>query len=209
MTQITVFEGLTQLKLLKKRIEELTNQLVIVSVVQGEQVPPGFGSVRDFVNKSGRDLQSVQDLITRRSRIKSALVKSNATTEIKVNGGVMTVAEAIELKNSIDFKVNLLDKIKKMWYNSKALAERNNQNVQQQANASVANLVGDNKDTPDQASVDALMEMFLKRNLWKVVAPNSIESTIEELEAEINGFLSEVDARLNESNATTLIEVQD
>lgn len=210
MTSMTVFQALTQLKLLASRIEAATSELNVATVVQGNQVPVGYPGVGAFVEMATSNLQSVQDLITRRSKIKTALVESNALTKIEVGGVTMTVASAIEHKNSITFKVNLLDKIKKSWYNSKAVAERNNASVQQQANTQVSAIFGEKADlTKITTEYDNLVRAFLEKNLHKVIAPQNIETVIKNLETEINSFLSEVDAKLNESNATTMIEVDD
>ena len=48
------------------------------------------------------------DLISRRNKIKSAIIMSNAKTVVEVAGKQMTVAEAIDKKSSIEYEKELL-----------------------------------------------------------------------------------------------------
>lgn len=67
------------------------------------------------------------DLIKRRNAIKRAVVLSNATTKVSINGIEYTVAEAIEMKNhGVEFDEKMLAALKKQY--DKALAEILKQN---------------------------------------------------------------------------------
>jgi molybdopterin synthase catalytic subunit len=65
-----------------------------------------------FANNSKADYQSINDLITRRNRLKSAIILSNATTKVKIGDTVLTVAEVIERKQSLKYYKTLFDKLK-------------------------------------------------------------------------------------------------
>ena len=50
--------------------------------------------------------------------------------------------------------------------------------------------------------------MFEERNMYVLLNPNKIGQFLEEMDKEIRDFETEVDFKLSESNATTLIEVE-
>jgi hypothetical protein len=96
MTILTVTKALVELKLLDSRIHNGIAKLSSVEVIEGDRPPSGFKSVDEFNQAATSLLQSVQDLISRRQKIKNAIVKSNAVALVTIGRAEMTVAEAID-----------------------------------------------------------------------------------------------------------------
>ena len=61
-------------------------------------------TVQEFLDDAVSKLQSANDLINYRRALKSAVLQSNAVTKVTVADKEMTVAEAIEYKNSISLE---------------------------------------------------------------------------------------------------------
>jgi hypothetical protein len=80
MVVLTITKALVELKLLDSRINNGITKLLPVEVIEGDRPPSGFKSVAEFNQAATSLLQSVQDLIERRQKIKNAIVKSNAVT---------------------------------------------------------------------------------------------------------------------------------
>ncbi|HYK73264.1 MAG TPA: hypothetical protein VEV44_09105, partial [Pseudoneobacillus sp.] len=101
--EITIAKGLVELKLLNNRINRVINDSVFAGFTVGKKVMTGFNDIEELEQRAKSDYQSVQDLIKRRNEIKSAIVVSNATTEVQIADKTLTVAEAIERKSSIEY----------------------------------------------------------------------------------------------------------
>ena len=114
--EITIQEGLNELKLLEKRIQKGT-QALVPTVIYTEREASNkstklskFNTVIDsdeFVKKAKGDIDSVKALIKRRASIKSAISKANAVTEVDIHGVKMTIAEAIDRKLHIELEKDL------------------------------------------------------------------------------------------------------
>lgn len=154
------------------------------------------------------DYQSVIDLIENRNKIKSAIVKSNAIKEVIINNKTMTVAEAIERKNSIEYEKLLLNKIRLQYTSEYNIVLKENKRVDSKVDELIATLVG--KDTDKKLSKDDQENVerpYREKNEFDLVDPLDISEKIKLLETEIDGFLSEVDTALSVVNATTVITV--
>src|SRR5690625_647698 len=114
MTQeMTITKALSELKLLDKRINRKIEDAVFISFKKGElgKLPNGLDE-KEFGKNVEADYNSIADLIKRRNKIKASIVKSNAETVVNISGKDYTVAEAIERKNSIEYEIALLKKLK-------------------------------------------------------------------------------------------------
>ena len=87
------------------------------------------------------------DLIRNRNTLKAAIVKSNAITYLEIGDKTMTVAEAIERKNSIQYEKDLLLAMKAQYASATVTVNKENTKV-------------DNK-------VDELIQSFVSRDTTK------------------------------------------
>lgn len=125
MTQISVTRALAECKSLNDRIERATRSTVFISTIIGGKTVNG-SDLQSTSNTLRSNLQSVQDLIARRKLVKGAIVRSNASTNVVINGVEMTVAEAIERKGSIDKERALLAVLTQQLGQARSAVERNN-----------------------------------------------------------------------------------
>ena len=138
--------------------------------------------------------------------MKTAIIRSNATTTVEVNGVKMTVAEAIERKGSIDKEVMLLTELQRQLAQSRTAVERNNVTMQQRLDEMIKAAVGkDRKATTEE--IDGISNPFIAANVTALLDPSGLEAVVEQLAKDIDGFRFEVDFALSEVNARTTIDV--
>lgn len=208
MRKISITEALNELKLYDSKIEKAIANAKFVGATKKSADKVGVVKRETFIEKAKASHQSVTDLIANRNAMKSAIVKSNAITQIEVNGKTMTVAEAIEHKNSIKYEENFLTEMKKQYANTVNTVDRENKNVDRKVDELIATLVGKDSDKKlskeDQVAVET---PYREKNEYEMVDPINIFDEMIKLESEIDGFKAEVDTRLVLSNATTFIEL--
>ncbi len=208
MRQITVTEALNELKLYDSKINKGISNLQVVAAAKKSSSNVGVKTKDIFCKNAMADYQSVIDLIENRNKIKSAIVKSNAIKEVTINNKTMTVAEAIERKNSIEYEKLLLNKIRLQYTSEYNIVLKENKRVDSKVDELIATLVG--KDTDKKLSKDDQENVerpYREKNEFDLVDPLDISEKIKLLETEIDGFLSEVDTALSVVNATTVITV--
>lgn len=207
---MTIHRALAELKLIDSKIEKAINSIEPTGVMQNEKLVNGFIKKEDFESNAKSKLQSVNDLIDRKNKIKSAIVTANGITKVKISDKEMTIADAINFKAVIIFKKNLLYSIrtKHQKVKSKFLVENDNLNKQALENAKI--MLGkqdDSKVKPTDDDVKNIMDPFVKRNEFILVDPLEVDKLTESMQKEIDDFEIEVDASLSEINATTFIEI--
>ena len=115
--EISIHRALAELKLLDKRIIKSISDApsFCVPIKNGDKTI-GNDSLENYKKKIKGSFDSTLALIERREQIKAKIMYSNAVTKVKVAGKEMTVAEAIEKKNNLKYKKQLLDRLKRDYY---------------------------------------------------------------------------------------------
>jgi hypothetical protein len=204
MTQISVTRALAQVKALNDRIARATAQHFISNVVGGKHATGKPAQEVELTLKA--NLQSVQDLIAQRKAIKAAIVRSNAVTSVTIAGTVQTVAEAIERKSSITLEQQLLQKLRTEQAQQIALVERTNVTVAARLDDLIKTAVGKDRKV-EAADLAAITGPFEAQNKAEVLDPSNVQKVIDQLQADIENFLLEVDFALSEVNAVTKLTV--
>ncbi|WP_309087349.1 hypothetical protein [Domibacillus sp.] len=204
--KMSVTRGLAELKLLDKRIKTVMNSAAFVDFAIGEKAVNGYTSNKEYEDKVQSAYQSVKDLMKRRNDIKSAIVLSNAMTRVKIADKEYTVAEAIERKTSIQYEVQLMQKMKNEYTKAVNNIQRINEEVKEELNRKLDALYGREAKTKVDEN-NELVKSYRNDNEAKMIDPLKIRHTYEKLEQEIDEFLSEVDFVLSTSNTLTEIEV--
>lgn len=205
-----ITEALNELKVLDSRIIRAIDDAVFVSAAKSceKKVNP-YTTKEEFAEKAKADYQSIDDLIKRREIIKAGVVHSNAVTFVEVGKRKMTVAAAIEFKQSIIYLQNLLSQMKKG--RNKAVSVMNDKNIDMEN--SIQRLIETaygNKDGKVNADAYAsIANPFKESNEYGLVDPLNIADKIEALEKEIEDFTSNVDSCLQISNCITSIEIEE
>lgn len=203
MSKISVTRALAQVKQLNDRIQRGI-QVPFVGYTKGGKHQSNK-PVAEVETSFKSALQSVTDLIAQRKALKSAIVRSNAVTEVEIAGVKMTVAEAIERKTSIQLEQALLQTLRAQQAQVQAAVERENVQVTARLDQLISTTVGKDRKV-DEAELNAIKLPFLASNEAKVLDPSDLTAKIDEMAQEIDAFLLEVDFALSEKNATTLIE---
>lgn len=208
MRKISITEALNELKLYDSKITKAIDSATLIMAAKKSSDKVGMISKEYFEKHAKADYQSIQDLISNRNSLKSAIVKSNATTNTSVNGKELTVAEIIERKKSIEYEKYLLDTMKDQYASTVRSVDTQNNRVDTKVDELLSTLIG--KDTAKKISkedLEAIERPYRDNNEYCLVDPIDIHEQILALEAEIDGFLSNCDTALVLSNATTFIEV--
>lgn len=207
MEKMTIHRALSELKLIDAKIEKATTALELVSWKQGKGLVSGIHKQEDFTIAAKAKWDSVTALLERKTRIKSAIVTSNATTKVTVGGKEMTVAEAISNKATLALKKTLAASMRKKYNHVLAMFNKNVEVVKNNLQKLLEFTLGKDNVKPDPLAVDAITKPFMENNEITLVDPWKSEELAEALEKEISTFEADIDAVLSESNAVTFVEV--
>lgn len=204
MTEISITRALAQVKALNDRIARATSVAFVTTTVGGKHA--SGKPAQEVGEQLKSNLQSVQALIEQRKAIKSAIVRSNAVTNVVIAGVTQTVAEAIERKSSIALEQTLLQQLRVQQAQAVSAVERTNVAVAARLDDLIKTAVGKDRQVT-AADLAAITTPFEAQNKAEVLDPSDITRVIEQLTTNIDAFLLEVDFALSEVNATTKIVV--
>ena len=123
-------------------------------------------------------------------------------------GFTLTVAEAIERKNSIDYDETFLAEMKRQYASATDTVTKENKKVDNKVDELLATLIGkDSSKEVNKDSQEAIEKPYRAKNEFEFIDPIGIWDKIEALEADIDGFKASVDTTLSVANATSFIEV--
>lgn len=208
MEKMLVTQGLNELKVLDARIErEIYNAKFIDAAKTSEKNVSAGKSKEDFRAEAISSYDSINALIDRREKIKSAIVESNAITTIEICGDTYSVAKVIDMKSSIKYKQELLRQMKTLLTSATSLMNRCNATMEQQITNLITTAFGkDSKTSIKEDDYNSIAKPYREANEYSLVDPIKIEDKIKNLEIYIEEFLSTVDAKLQVSNCITYIE---
>ena len=214
MAKMSITRGLAELKSLAERIDEATKSGMYVAVLKGKgdrrtvhNSPKSIETVTSEINAS---YQKVAALLLRRQAVKKAIIESNATVMVKIGEETMTVAEAIERKNSIGLQATFYQFMRKNYIEAANAVTNGNRVLDDQIEKAVVAAYGnDSKNKPSKEAYDAVAEPRRNDHELSLLDPQNITAKIDELAAKLNTFSTEVDFVLSESNARNEIEVAD
>lgn len=208
MKKISITEALCELKLYDSKINKAVGRAEFVTAAKKSSDLAGVVQKEDFKKKAQASYQSIMDLIANRNALKSAIVHSNAVTEVVIHHKTMTVAEAIERKNSIQYEEKLLKKMEDQYAAASVTFELENKKVDEKINGLIAVLIGKESDQKiSSEDQNAIEKPYREKNEFEFMDPIGVRGKMEALADEIDGFKSEVDTKLSISNSTTYIEV--
>lgn len=208
MRIISITEALNELKLYDSKITKAITNASYVGGAKKSSDKIGVVSKDTFNERAKATYQSSIDLIANRNSLKSAIVKSNAITEVQVADKVMTVAETIERKNSIEYEETLLSEMKRQYANASELVNKENKKVDNKVDELLVTLIGKDSDKKiSKEDQEAIEKPYRDKNEFELIDPIEIYDKIVKLEEEIDNFKSQVDTQLVISNAITKIEI--
>lgn len=210
--KISITRALAELKRLDDRLNRMTtDQSIFVSVAVGQGDKQKVLGVSDTVQNVVSQIQSNRDrvnsMIEQRAKIKAAVVASNAATKVKLGSREMTVAEAIELKKSIDVRRNILATYRRQVTQANALVAKQNAALEVQIETNLATIYGNEKGKVDASMFEAIAKPQREQKEASLIDPIKINDLIKSLEEDISLVETELDFSLSEINAKTEIEV--
>ena len=208
MRKISITEALNELKLYDSKITKAITNATFCGASKKSSNKVGVIKKEDFDERAKASYQSATDLIINRNSLKSAIVKSNAVTEVEIDGKVMSVAEAIERKNSIEYDETLLNEMKRQYANATSTVDKENKKVDNKVDDLLTTLIGKDSDKKlSKEDQEAVEKPYREKNEFEFVDPLGLYEKIQALESDIDGFKSNVDTVLAVVNAITTIEV--
>lgn len=202
----TITRALTRVKTLSNRLEELgeTSGRNIGNYIGTvlEQRSSSDGS-KKYVETANANFDSFNDLFNELVKVKNAIKASNAVTTITINGEIMTISEAITLKEVIHVKRNFYRELLNRYEDCEKSVERAEAEIEDKARKQVEKLNLDSKENYETI-LDATRASVTKDSRIVVVGLNNIEKVREEF-AKLDNFFEEIDYKLSESNAVTVI----
>jgi len=202
MSSISVTQALSELKLLRKRIDSVTDHASFTKMKKANDLL----DTSKFATQATASYQSFTDLMTRYNGIKSAIVLSNAITKVTIGGTEYTVADAVERKRSVEMEKQMLAVMKAQYTATNSEYERHQQAEQQRVERLLTTELAKDAKTNVEV-VQQLTTTFLAQNKATILDPLNLSDKIETLSKAIEDFETQVDYTLSESNGRTLISV--
>lgn len=207
---MTAHKALSELKVLDARIaKEVDSATFCVANKHSNTVVRGV-PIADFSNQAKDSLKGIMTLISRRTAIKRALTRSNASTKVSIGGKEYTVAEAIDMKNvGVEYLNTLCLRLEQQFNSARNAADRENgDKLEQRADTYIQSLYqnADKKNLSEE--VRKVREDFMTAQTVEVLDPVNAAKVVAELRDEIDAFMSEVDSQISVANALTTFEVK-
>ena len=216
--KMLVTQALDERDLLVKKIADKIAKASFVDTIKPneEKVYAKRISKEDYAKEAESSYQQIMDLIERFQKIDSAIVASNAQTEVTTSYGTFTVAGAISLRSRLrglgsyeddaDFEGNLQQKMQAEYNERVRFCDNKNSQLQATAEDMRLSILGRDSKTKDDKPL-SVVEAYVKENTTELVDPLDVKKKLEALEEKRSTLLTELDTQIKVSNATTFIEV--
>lgn len=207
---MTVHKALAELKILDDRIISTINGGTYCVANKHSNDKINGVSVEEYKGVIQGSYDKASDLIRRRTAIKKAVVLSNATTKVSINGTEYTRAEAIEMKNhGVEFEELMLEALTKQYNKAQSvILKQNGDDLERRAEQYVIGIYGSKEGKQNTDDFEKTKKDFITANSYELIDPIKILDKINALEESIASFKAEVDAALSTSNAITVIEIK-
>ena len=206
---MTIHRGLAEIKVLRKRIEKKTNEMLFITSNKHSSEKINGITIAEMKDNMKSDYESLQDLIKRCTAIERAIKRSNVITEVTISGEKMTIVDAINMKQvELGAKKEIISKMRKQWkLNTDKLLLENGDKLEQRAELHIQSMYG-SKEKANAEEINKAKTLFIESQTIDLIDPLDLLKLIGELTEEVDKFESEVDSILSESNALTNIIVE-
>ena len=211
--ELTITRALSEKKMVEKRLNDKILNGTFVGIVKGNAEKPissAFKTKEELAETIQSSYDSVSALIDRYKELASAIIRSNSSTLIKIDGVEMTVSEALERKKSIAHETGMLKRLREDYARVTRDVNDSNANMQYSIDQQVkAMMSGDRSIKSEEESINLVTQAFSATTEQHIFDPAGIVKRIEEYVNIVEGFNNEIDYALSESNAKTLITIKD
>ena len=211
--EITLTEALAELKLLNKKIEkklfemDMTNNLVDYVIGSNKTLELSGEDPETFSREAQSSLDSLSQLIENRNTLKSVIAKTNAITEVTINGKVYTIVEAIERKNNIKLEKKLLGILEGQYRNTYDRVQQLNARAEEEADRIIESKISNENKNSSPEDIKRLRDFIVSSKKAKLVDPLKLKDIIEKMNEDIDEFERNVDVALSIVNAQTKITI--
>lgn len=207
MSKMTIHRGLSELKLIDAKVTKLIENLQPTAIIQKGRKIGGHLDKEIFEANAKSTLDSIRDLLRRKSLIKTAIVKANTETQVTVAGVPMSVADAITHKEAVKLKKALVASLVSKSKATLSFLNKHNEEVEKKVQSNLEAMLGKDSTTVSKDDIDMIRKPFMEANEAHLVDPLNVDKLVETISSEVESFEAEVDAVLSESNAITYIEI--
>lgn len=202
---------LVEYKTLGKQIEDAIKSAIFIGVARKNdgmaQVMGRPESVAELEELIKSKYQRITDLMGRHSKIKAAITLSNATTNVTICGNTMTVADAINLKQTIEkIEKPLVEAMRRQHKDSASTFDMLSAKLSTEVNKLIDDANGKDRKA-DPEGLKAAIEIRKQMGSPILIDPIKLRDLIDKKQKESEDYLAEVDFALSESNARTELEV--
>jgi hypothetical protein len=203
---MTIHEALSRLKVMEARLEKASSATFVVANRHNNSKIDGK-PIEDKVVELTANMQRYNALVNNYRMLKSAVAMSNAKTTITIGEKTYTIVEAIEEKHFTEARLQHLRQMRRSYEYAQNQANMNNANLPKAAENFVASLNMSEKNGTSREDIKKAMDQYIADNTWELVDPNKMGEFLKKMEDDIVEFQSNIDFKLSESNATTVIDV--
>ena len=191
--EMTITRGLAEIKLINDRIySKINSSLFVVPNKKSNKKINGTYTIDEFTQQAKAQYKSINDLVERRKKIKSAIVDSNAKTIVNIAGKEMTVAEAIERKESIQYEKDLLNYMITQYNQAVSKMNIENEKVQQKLDDLLNTSLGkEGKQKASEDEISIISKPYLEHNEVVLVNPLEIHKEIEKHDKKVREGITE------------------
>lgn len=202
-TKISLTRALAQVKLIESKLGKV---FAGFDVEIGGKLKyfPNF-TVEEFNKEVKASIDSFEDLFNNRLKIKSAIAKANIETTTEINGKVYSIIELIDLKNSSQYKKNILTNLINNYNKCRNDVAYQEKKIEAEVSKQVE-MANSNKTQISKDLTTTLTETYTKMWAGKIVGLDITK--IEKEKEELDNLLGEIDMLLSELNSKTEIEVE-
>lgn len=206
---MTIHQALCELKVIDKRLSTVMTEFQPVTKKKTYEAVANGVKLEDWNERTKSTYQSILDLITRRTAIKSAVVKSNATTKVTVMDKEYVVAEVIELLQSgTSFCTELSNATIRRYNFVLGEIDKANSDIDKRADNHVAQLYGNGDKKNIAEDSKKARDEYIASQTVVLVDPLGIKDRVEKIVSFSDRFRIEADSALSTSNAITTITVE-
>ena len=210
--KMTVHQALCEIKVAEKKITKFLDELSCIGCKKANADKLCGISIEEFCDREKRNYQSVVDQIKRLNALKSAVNHYNATTTITVGGEVYSIASAVYMmQHGIDIEKRLIKKLSDSYNYAVRLAQIANGDTLDEAAERAAQIVFSTDKGEKAKSTEKYLSFiadYKKENQTELVDPLGIKEEIAKRQERVDTFEANVDAAIQVSNATNVIEVE-
>ncbi len=210
MATMNITRALAEIKRLDDRITRaLSAQFVGVTIGQNTKMKMSDGNKTPA--QAQAEIQSAADslqaMFAQRASIKAKVVASNAVTTVQLGNEVLTVAEAIERKKSIEFKRKYVATLQAQLNKANTIVKTQNDKLEAVIETNLATIYGNDKGKVEAGMYEAIAKPQRETKEAALLDPLKVVDLVAKLQDEVSLVDSELDYLLSTSNAMTVIEV--